>query len=528
MRHVSFEGELRVLIRLLKKPKELKCWRKYEVEQYVVCITDGKYIVYDKITEEPNIDKEISTIEEQIKKMLLTEDKTPEEILEEIPKKYHNIVRRQFYSYGLLDPLFMDDDIIDIHIVYHPEIKHPIQVIHREYGRLETNIDLTLDEIREIVLRMASTAGKVISEAKPLHSFIEPIHEARISIVYHSDVTLRRSMTVDIRKQPKKPWTVLKLIDLGTLTPEEAAFLWLVIKYRVPILVVGELMSGKTTLINAIINLVPPDSRVLTIEDAPEIKVYTKFWTRTTTRESEVIPVTIFNILKVAMRISADYIVIGEIRGEEAREWAQAILLGHGGISSFHAQDPESAIVRLRTPPIEVNPQALQQINIIVKMIPLRTGTAQLIRRSEIYVFENDEFTRLFEYDGENDEIRLNGEVQDPMKFNFFDRVSIAHGVTREHLANEYENMIKVIKRTYQEAKASDPTLSNPDYMELAEILYRRLALYMAGITEEDVEKMKEQITRGVIEGVAIAKTLNLWENREETEVSTVRLDEIL
>ena len=524
---MSLEGELKVTIRLLRKPRDIKCRTTYDIGQYKVCIGEGKYVVYDKIVEEPDIEKKITEIENQIKKMLITEDKTPEEILEEIPENYKYVVRRQFYSYGLLDPLFLDDQIIDIHIVYHPEVNYPIQVIHREHGRLETNINLTLEEIREVVLRMASSAGKVVTESKPLHSFIEPIHDARVSIVYYSDVTLRRSMTVDIRKQPKKPWTVLKLIDFGTLTPEETAFLWLVIKYRVPILVVGELMSGKTTLINAVLNLVPPDSRVLTIEDAPEIKVYTKFWTRTTTRESDVNPISIFDILKVAMRISADYIVIGEIRGEEGREWAQGILLGHGGISSFHAQDPESAIVRLRSPPIEINPQALDQINVIVKMIPIRTVQSKLVRRSEIYIFENDKFTPLFKYDGEKDKIYLREDI-DPLSFRFFDRVSIAHGVTREHLEKEYKNMVEIIKYMYEKSKKEDPTLEKPDYVELVHELYKLLDLYMNGLTLEQLEEIREDLEKGVKIGITLSRTLGMTEKPEEETTDEVVLDEVL
>ena len=523
-------AELAITIRLLKKPRDVTCIHSYEVESYKVCITKDKYIVYDKIAEDPFVEKRLREIEELIKKLLLMEDKTPEEVLEEIPDEFKPIVRRQFYSYGLLDPLFLDPDIIDIHVVYRTDIGTFTQVIHRDYGRLTANIELTLDELREIILRMASLAGKVISESKPLHSFIEPIHEARVTVIYYSDVTMRREMSIDIRKQPKNPWTILKLIDLGTVTPEEAAFLWLAIKYRVPILVVGELMSGKTTLITAVINLVPPDSRVLTIEDAPEIKVYVPAWHRTTTRESEVMPISIFNILKVAMRISADYIVVGEIRGEEAREWAQAILLGHGGISSFHADSPEAAFVRLRTPPIEVNPQALEQISVIVKMIPLRTVSQRLIRRAEVYINEKGELARLFAYKPEEDRIEL---VDDPLRFSFVDRIVLAHGVPRDQLRREYETMIEVLRNVYNKWKQRNPSLEQPDYKTLPYMLYRRLELYQLGYKEEDIDRTINEIIQTVKEtaplyGIIEEKLQKPTLTPEREEVEEVNLDEIL
>jgi len=474
-------------LKLLKKPKDVKCDVLYEVQSYKVCISSGKYILFDALSEEPEAEIELVNIAEKIQRMLVTEEKAFEDIINAIPEKYRNIVARQILGYGVLEPLLLDDNIIDIHILYNEDKKPPIwvQVMHREYGRLEVEVPLTFEEIRELVLRVSALAGKVISEAKPAISFIEPRFNSRVSVVYYSDVTLRRGMSVDIRKQPEKPWTILKLIDLKTLSFEEAAYLWLAMKYKIPILVVGELMSGKTTLINAVINLVPPGARVMTIEDTPEIKVYT-YWIRTTTREAETHPVTIFDLLKIAVRMSVDYIVVGEIRGEEAREWAQAILLGHGGITSFHASDPESALIRLRTPPIEVNPQALKELNIFVKMIPIVSGTGRLERRSELYVYEDEKFYKLFVYDPETDTIYRNPEL-DPLGFKFFDKVVLSHGVTRKWLRIEYKAMTKLLQDLYSQYKQMDPALETPDYVELVAILYQKLDEYMSKMEAGDI-----------------------------------------
>lgn len=501
--------EISIRLRILKRPPRLTCRDEYVVGSYGVCITEREYVPYDLATSVEGFEKEVVEIEEKLLRLLLSEEYRPEDMIKKVPEQYQPVVKRQFFSYGVLEPLFIDDNIIDIHITYKQDLGSIIQVIHRRYGRLDAHLDLTLDELREIVLRMGSSAGKVISESRPLHSFIEPNYDTRVSIVYFSDVTMRRGMSVDIRKQPKKPWTALKLLDMGTISLDELAFLWFSMKYKVPILVIGELMSGKTTLINAILNLVPPDSRVLTIEDAPELKVYVKSWHRTTTREADINPIQIFDILKVAMRITADYIVIGEIRGQEAREWAQGILLGHGGISSFHAQDPESALVRLRTPPIEVDEHALRMINIMVKMIPVRSAGQGLTRRAEVYVFDEGKLNKAFKYDPEKDAIESVIDEKTLFNFRFMERVMIAHGLTRAQMLEEYRLMKMAISNLYRKYKALNPGLEQPDYETLPRLLYNRVELYKMGISEEEVQRAIAELRAGKIVGEKVSEALN-------------------
>lgn len=467
-------SELRVKLALLRKP-DAKCEDTYRLEEYVVCISGDMYLVYDSVAEDPNIDLLISSVEHKIVNLLTEKDFTPEEVINAVDERFRYVLKRQYYGYGMLEPFFKDKDVVDIHIV----LGEPVQIIHRKYGRLTTNVKFETSELQELALRISSLAGKTISEASPLLSFIEPEHEARITLVYFSDVTLRKGMTIDIRKQPDRPWTVLKLIDMKTATLDEIAFLWLVMKYKVPIFVIGELMSGKTTFSNAILNLIPPNSRVMTIEDAPELRLHTPFWTRTTTRESKYNPIQIFDLLKIAMRITADYIVVGEVRGEEAREWAQAILLGHGGLTTFHAESPEAALIRLTNPPIKVNPEALKLLSVFVKMIPLRTSARELVRRSEVFIHEDNQLFPLFRYEPNTDEIV--GPTIDPLSFKFFSRVMLAHGVSIEWLKKEYEAMRKVLMETYYEAKRNDPSLSEPDYKKLPQILFKKLDEVLRG-----------------------------------------------
>ena len=465
-----------IKLKLLKPPvTELSCIEKYNIpspqrQLYVVCITEGNYIVYDVVTLDPMALKNLSKIEERLYDVLVGEESLTDLLDEVKDERFKHIIERQYAGYDVLEPFFLDPNIINIHVM----VNRPIQVHHRVYGRLNTNIILNSDEAVELALRFAAAAGKPLSEATPLASFIEPRYESRVSIVFLSDVTMRRNITIDIRKLTETPWTILKLIHMGSLSIEETAFLWLMVKYKVPILIVGGLMTGKTTLATSLLALIPPGCRVFTVEDTPEIRIPATYWTRTTTREYGEYPISVFDLLKTGVRLSQDYIIVGEIRGEEAREWAHSILLGHCAITTFHAESPEAAILRLLSPPISLDPQVIKMINVFVKTNVVEKEPNKRVFRHEVYVHDENIIKPLFTYNPTKDTIESN--VENPIEsFKFIDRIILTHRVSREILEREYKAMINVLEETYREALTRDPTLETPTYRELAEILYKKL-----------------------------------------------------
>ena len=469
---------IKVELRLLEKPpSKVNCNEEYTFPEhgtplYRVCVTSDSYIVYDTVVEDPRGVSELKKLEAKLYDILVGEEPLVERLGEIRDERLRHIVERQLLGYGVLEPFFMDPNIVNAHIIPNK----PIQVIHRLHGRLKANIALSAEEVKELALRLSASAGKPLSEAFPLASFIEPRYEARVSVVFVSDVTLRRSMLIDIRKQPENPWTVLKLINLGSISVEEAAFLWLMIKYKVPVVIVGELMSGKTTLATALLAFIPPGSRVLTAEDTPEFRVPMEYWTRTTTREFGEYKVTYFDLIKTGVRLSLDYIIVGEIRGEEAREWAHSILLGHGTITTFHAESPESALLRLLSPPISMDPQVVKYLNVFVKTNVIEREPGKQVFRHELYVVEEGRSTPLFVYDPVTDRIQLNPAVKNPLsEFKFVERVAVVHRVPREVLYREYMAMVGVLREVYHEALRIDPTLETPTHLELPSILYKKL-----------------------------------------------------
>jgi flagellar protein FlaI len=181
-------------------------------------------------------------------------------------------------------------------------------------------------------------------------------------------------------------------------------------------------------------------------------------------------------LLKVGVRLSQDYVIVGEIRGEEAREWAHSILLGHCAITTFHAESPEAAIIRLLSPPISLDPQVIKMLNVFIKTNVVEREPGKKVFRHEVYIHEENVIKPLFVYNPATDKIEL--AIKDPIKnLKFLDRITLAHRVTREDLEIEYQAMINVLNEVYNEYLTIDPTLETPSFKELPQILYSRLSV---------------------------------------------------
>jgi flagellar protein FlaI len=222
--------------------------------------------------------------------------------------------------------------------------------------------------------------------------------------------------------------------------------------------------------------MIPPDSRVFTIEDAPELAVPSKYWIRTVTREDVDSPqdrISVFSLLKIAVRMSVDYIIVGEVRGEEARDWAQAILLGHGGLTSFHSSTVEAAVLRLKSPPIEVPDQALKYLNIFVKMEPLPTETGIGLRRvTRLYAYDEGKAQLLYAYNPQKNEIE---RVYDPFNLTFISRIAKGYGLSVEYLRSEWKAMVDILGESMVELMRKYGDTSSIPYGIVPQILYSKL-----------------------------------------------------
>lgn len=272
-------------------------------------------------------------------------------------------------GYGPLYPLIKDPFIEEI---AGSSNDRRIMIIHRKYswyGWMKTNIIVDQKYIDRLVLSLARKIGKHLSIAQPIAEGLTP-EGLRLSLTYGREISRKGSSFV-IRKKPSKPWTITMLIEQGTITSLIAAYLWLVLELRGSIIIVGGMSTGKTTLLQALLTIIPPTRRVVTIEDTPEICGSTGIWDPLVERVTSIddsLNIDMYTLLKLSLRRRADYIVVGEVRGKEARLLVQASRLGHGVLATMHGEDAEAAIERLIAPPISIPKNLLSSIWTIVVM----------------------------------------------------------------------------------------------------------------------------------------------------------------
>ncbi len=286
-------------------------------------------------------------------------------------------------GYGPIYPLVLDDRIEEISC---SQMDGHVYIIHRDYiwyGWMETNIVLNRETIDNLVLALARKTGQHISLAHPIAEGLTP-EGIRVALTYSNEVSRKGSSFV-LRKKQGTPWTITRLIDQGVLSPQIASYLWLVLELRGSIMIVGGMSTGKTTMLQALLTLVPPTKRVVTIEDTPEITATTGLWDPLVIRPNPNTQLHIdeYKLLKFALRRRADYIVVGEVRGREARLLIQASRLGHGVLATMHADDAETAIERLSSPPISIPRNLLDSLWSIVVMDPCGSSGSRRVR--EVY-----------------------------------------------------------------------------------------------------------------------------------------------
>jgi flagellar protein FlaI len=267
-------------------------------------------------------------------------------------------LKRDVQNYGIIGPLMDDPEIEDILC---ENYDNPVGIIHRRYselGILDTNIRFGgIREMNGFVQKLVQRCGKSITAAVP---YVDAITENghRVSATFGKEISLP-GPNFAIRKFSLEPYTIINLIKFGTLNPMIAAYVWLLLDVKALILVIGPTSAGKTTTMGSFLAMVDFRGKITTIEDTPELKLSHKHWQRLITRKSYNIMETKYDInmgtlVSLALRSRPDYIVVGEVRGEEAAFLIQAAATGHGGLTSFHASDAQSALVRLDSPPLNV------------------------------------------------------------------------------------------------------------------------------------------------------------------------------
>ncbi len=244
-------------------------------------------------------------------------------ITKEQRDKFLYLIKRDIVRLGPLEPLIRDPYIEDIHVIG----ARNIYLVHKIFGTARVlNIDFKDDiELAKYLKTIGERVGRPPSEARPIVDATLP-DGSRINIIYSTDVSLK-GPSFTIRKFTAKPLSIVQLVAWNTLSSEMAAYLWLCLEYGMSGFICGETASGKTTTLNAILVFIPPDKKIYTAEDTAEVRPPHKIWQQLLTRErgKEEERVTLFDLLKAALRSRPNYIIVGEIRGAEAAVAFQAM-----------------------------------------------------------------------------------------------------------------------------------------------------------------------------------------------------------
>ncbi len=302
----------------------------------------------------------------------------------------------EILGFGPVEPLLRDPTVTEV------MVNRPDQVYCERFGKLElTDIQFRDHEhIRHVIDKIVTPLGRRVDESSPMVDARLP-DGSRVNAII-SPLSLNGPV-LTIRKFSVDPYTVEDLIGFGTISQGMAAFLAACVKIKLNILVSGGSGAGKTTLLNVLSSFIPDGERVVTVEDAAELKLHQPHVVRLESRPPNIEgkgEVKIRDLVRNCLRMRPDRIVVGEVRGGEALDMLQAMNTGHeGSISTVHANSPRDALARLETmvmmagmelPSRAIREQVASAIHLIVQISRLSDGSRKIISINEIEGMEGN------------------------------------------------------------------------------------------------------------------------------------------
>ncbi len=336
------------------------------------------------------------------------------------------------------------------------------------------------DDLDDFVLRLSEQIKRPVTMRNPIVDATLP-DGSRINIVFGREVS-RRGSNFSIRKFSETPLSIIELVEFGSISYEMAAYLSVVIEDGMNLFVVGETASGKTTLLNAVTTFIPLSHKIVSIEDTPELQVPHANWIREVSRApgqgEKGASVSMFDLLKAALRQRPNVIIIGEIRGEEGSIAFGAMQTGHEVMSTFHASNVEKLIQRLTGNPISIPKTYIDNLNVVVCQNAVKLPNGKLGRRatsiseivgydsttntfSYVEVFRWNPVTDTFDFVGRRnsylleDKIALKRGIPPDKKMQIYSLVErrgrILEKLHKEKGVRDFYELLKVLARAQQE-----------------------------------------------------------------------------
>ncbi len=436
------DGELYYCIPLIKLNKAQR--RKINIIKEILARLLSKQLEMKDYEAKKNIVKQ---------KALEVIDTASDRLL--IPKNlrefYAEMVVREMVGYGLIDDIVNDDNLEEI-MINGPNI--PVYVFHRKFGMMKTNIVFSTDrEIKELIDKIARECGRRIDIACPI---MDAVLSDGSRVCATIPPATPDGSTVTIRKFRKDPITIPDLINFNTMDSTVAAFLWVAVEglksKPANILIAGGTGSGKTTTLNALCSYIPPDERIITIEDTLELNIPVEHWIRMLTRPPSIEgtgEITMDVLLKTTLRMRPDRIIVGEIRHKEAETLFTAMNTGHDGcMGTVHANSGKEVIIRLTSPPMNVPIYNLEALDLVIIQHRIHDRRLGTIRR----ITQIAEITNVLEGEPEAKTIVSWDPVDDKFiieasKCKFIKKLSKFTGLNEEDIWEEINKRKEILEK---------------------------------------------------------------------------------
>lgn len=344
-----------------------------------------------------------------VDRLMLRADRK-KEITEQEYYSLRDTIYKRIVGFSRIDTLMNDPVIEYIHMMDYNKCR----VDHDVFGLIRADIGFpNLQKYKSFLKNLGERIDSPVSDADPIANSILS-DGSRINIIYSDEIAFT-GPSLTVKRQVAEPISMIDLVEYGTVSSEIAAYLWLAIENDATVFFAGETAAGKTTTLNASTVYTPATSKVLTIEDTPEVYPLQDSTQKLVTREQSFDTeknVGMFDLLKSSLRMNPDRIIVGEIRGEETRVAFQAMQTGHPVMLTVHANNTPSLFRRLTGDPINVPQESLSNIDVVVFQDRMRKDDGTIVRRvtdvREVGEYseqlERMETNRMFNWDAVSDE----------------------------------------------------------------------------------------------------------------------------
>jgi len=293
-------------------------------------------------------------------------------------QRIYYYLRRDFIGYGVIDVMMTDPNVEDVSC---DGVNIPLFIFHRKYGSIRSNLRFEKElDLDSYVIWLAQKCGKHISVADPLLDATIP-DGSRLNATLGKHVT-KRGSSFTIRRFKENPFTPVDLLKFKTMSTDMMAYLWTATEYGSSMLVCGGTASGKTTTLNAVLLFIPPQMKIVSIEDTRELNLPHENWIPALTREgfggkksATAGNIDMFDLLTSALRQRPQYLMVGEVRGKEAYVVFQAMATGKTAYSTFHAEDVQAMVHRMENDPINLPRALMTALDIVLLQAQVKVGT---------------------------------------------------------------------------------------------------------------------------------------------------------